>query len=137
MERGSARRPMSGHTKGPGSGGINRASSASRTANGFDVQSISHPRADRRPRRTGHDSGTGMMVGARPVPARTGRAMTPEAPMTTTTQAPPAHHPVVSALAKRRSEDFQLRVADKITAFAGSMPFLYLHAVVRRRLTTT
>jgi uncharacterized membrane protein len=70
-----------------------------------------------------------MMVGARPVPARTGRAMTPEAPMTTTTQAPPAHHPVVSALAKRRAEDLQLRVADKITAFAGSMTFLYLHAV--------
>jgi uncharacterized membrane protein len=71
-----------------------------------------------------------MMVGARPVPARTGRAMTPEAPMTTTTQAPPAHHPVVSALAKRRAEDLQLRVADKITAFAGSMTFLYLHAGV-------
>ena len=50
--------------------------------------------------------------------------------MTTTTQAPPAHHPVVSALAKRPAEDLQLRVADKITAFAGSMTFLYLHAVV-------
>ncbi|HEX5331064.1 MAG TPA: DUF1003 domain-containing protein [Cellulomonas sp.] len=50
--------------------------------------------------------------------------------MTTTTQAPPAHHPVVSALAKRRAEDLQLRVADKITAFAGSMTFLYLHAAV-------
>ena len=50
--------------------------------------------------------------------------------MTTTTQTPPAHHPVVSALAKRRAEDLQLRVADKITAFAGSMTFLYLHAVV-------
>ncbi|NMM17566.1 MAG: DUF1003 domain-containing protein [Cellulomonas sp.] len=50
--------------------------------------------------------------------------------MTTTTQAPPAHHPVVSALANRRAEDLQLRIADKITAFAGSMTFLYLHAVV-------
>jgi uncharacterized membrane protein len=53
----------------------------------------------------------------------------PEAPMTTT-QAPPAHHPVVIAIAARRAEDLQLRVADKITAFAGSMPFLYLHAAV-------
>ena len=50
--------------------------------------------------------------------------------MTTTTQAPPAHHPVVSALANRRAEDLQLRIADKIAAFAGSMTFLYLHAVV-------
>ena len=50
--------------------------------------------------------------------------------MTTTTQAPPAHHPVVSALANRRAEDLQLRIADKITAFAGSMTFLYLLAVV-------
>ena len=50
--------------------------------------------------------------------------------MTTTTQTPPVHHPVVSALAKRRAEDLQLRVADKITAFAGSMTFLYPHAVV-------
>ncbi len=49
---------------------------------------------------------------------------------TTTTQAPPAHHPVMSALAKRRADDLQLRVTDKITAFAGSMTFLYLHAVV-------
>ena len=48
----------------------------------------------------------------------------------TTTQAPPAHHPVVIAIAARRAEDLQLRVADKITAFAGSMPFLYLHAAV-------
>ena len=50
--------------------------------------------------------------------------------MTTTTQAPPAHRPVVSALANRRAEDLQLRIADKITAFAGSMTFLYLLAVV-------
>jgi uncharacterized membrane protein len=42
----------------------------------------------------------------------------------TTTQARPAHHPVVLAQAERRAEDLQLRVADKITAFAGSMPFL-------------
>jgi uncharacterized membrane protein len=47
-----------------------------------------------------------------------------------TTQAPAAHHPVVMAQAKRRAEDAQLRIADKITAFAGSMNFLYLHVVV-------
>ncbi len=40
------------------------------------------------------------------------------------------HHPVVHAMAIRRAEDVQLRVADAITAFAGSMPFVYLHVVV-------
>jgi uncharacterized membrane protein len=38
-------------------------------------------------------------------------------------------HPVVEALQSRRASDAQLRVADAITAFAGSMPFVYLHAV--------
>jgi uncharacterized membrane protein len=44
----------------------------------------------------------------------------------------PAHpnHPALLAVAERRSADIQLRVADKITAFAGSMMFVYLHAVV-------
>lgn len=41
-----------------------------------------------------------------------------------TTQASPVHHPVVMAQARRRAEDLQLRIADKITAFAGSMTFL-------------
>jgi len=45
-------------------------------------------------------------------------------------KAPPPHHPVVLAQTMRRAEDLQLRVADTITAFAGSMPFLYLHAVI-------
>jgi len=39
-------------------------------------------------------------------------------------------HPVVTAFSLRRAEDLQLRIADKITAFAGSMPFLYLHALI-------
>jgi uncharacterized membrane protein len=39
------------------------------------------------------------------------------------------HHPSVIAQAERRSSDLQLRVADQITRFAGSMPFVYLHAV--------
>jgi uncharacterized membrane protein len=40
------------------------------------------------------------------------------------------HHPVVLAEARRRREDFQLRLADRITSFAGSMNFVWLHAAV-------
>lgn len=40
------------------------------------------------------------------------------------------HHPVVVAHRKQRAADIQLRIADAITAFAGSMPFVYIHAVV-------
>ncbi|WP_245830396.1 DUF1003 domain-containing protein [Mycobacterium numidiamassiliense] len=32
--------------------------------------------------------------------------------------------------AKRRSEKFQLRLADRITSFAGSMNFVWLHAAL-------
>jgi len=42
---------------------------------------------------------------------------------------PNAHHPVVVEHAAKRAADIQLRWADRITAFAGSMPFVYLHAV--------
>ena len=38
-------------------------------------------------------------------------------------------HPIVKEQLERRAADVQLRVADAITAFAGSMWFLYLHAV--------
>src|SRR5664279_2074232 len=38
------------------------------------------------------------------------------------------HHPALLAEAERRSAKLQLRVADTITAFAGSMRFVYLHA---------
>ena len=41
-----------------------------------------------------------------------------------------AHHPVVSAESAQRAARTQLRFADAITAFAGSMPFIYLHVVV-------
>jgi uncharacterized membrane protein len=44
--------------------------------------------------------------------------------------APPLHHPVVVEHAARRAADVQLRIADRITGFAGSMPFVYFHAVV-------
>jgi uncharacterized membrane protein len=40
------------------------------------------------------------------------------------------HHPAVLDEAKRRSADFQLRLADRITSFAGSMNFVWLHAVL-------
>jgi len=49
--------------------------------------------------------------------------------MTSVTERP-AHHPSVLAEAERRSADLQLRVADAITRFAGSMWFVYLHAVL-------
>ena len=42
---------------------------------------------------------------------------------------PRPRHPVVLRLDAERAADVQLRVADRITAFAGSMPFVYLHAV--------
>jgi uncharacterized membrane protein len=39
------------------------------------------------------------------------------------------HHPVVEAHLTRRVESLQVRIADWITTFAGSMWFVYLHAV--------
>lgn len=39
------------------------------------------------------------------------------------------HHPVVQHVLTKRAEDLQLRVADLITRFAGSMRFVYLHVV--------
>lgn len=40
------------------------------------------------------------------------------------------HHPVVLEEAERRSRALQLRLADRITTFAGSMNFVWLHAVL-------
>jgi uncharacterized membrane protein len=40
------------------------------------------------------------------------------------------HHPIVVAQLEKRASDFQLRIADRITAFAGSMKFVYIHAAV-------
>ncbi len=39
-------------------------------------------------------------------------------------------HPVVVSEMRRRRDDIQLRIADGITAFAGSMNFVYLHALL-------
>jgi uncharacterized membrane protein len=41
-----------------------------------------------------------------------------------------AHHPIVVEHAEARARDLQLRVADAITKFAGSMMFVYLHIVI-------
>lgn len=41
-----------------------------------------------------------------------------------------AHHPAVVTQFEQRAADAQLRIADRITAFAGSMNFVYLHAVL-------
>ena len=47
--------------------------------------------------------------------------------MTHTHQQP--HSPVVRAHQAQRAEEVQLRIADKITAFAGTMWFVYIHAI--------
>jgi uncharacterized membrane protein len=39
-------------------------------------------------------------------------------------------HPVVVAQQAHRAANVQLRIADAITAFAGSMRFVYIHAVI-------
>lgn len=50
-----------------------------------------------------------------------------------TTAAPPSHlgaarhHPAVVAHERALAEDLQVRLADRITRFAGSMPFVYAH----------
>ena len=41
-----------------------------------------------------------------------------------------AEHPVVTKLRVKRAADLQLKIADAITAFAGSMPFVYVHVAV-------
>jgi uncharacterized membrane protein len=43
---------------------------------------------------------------------------------------PIQHHPVVVARETERASHLQLRIADGITKFAGSMMFVYLHAVI-------
>ncbi|HVQ84289.1 MAG TPA: DUF1003 domain-containing protein [Mycobacterium sp.] len=40
------------------------------------------------------------------------------------------HSPAVLEDAKRRSEKFHLRLADRITAFAGSMNFVLIHVIM-------
>jgi uncharacterized membrane protein len=40
------------------------------------------------------------------------------------------HHPTVAAEARARFSNLQLRIADGITAFAGSLNFVYIHVVI-------
>lgn len=42
---------------------------------------------------------------------------------------PALRHPAVATLLHHRSSNLQLRVADWITQFAGSMPFVYIHGI--------
>jgi uncharacterized membrane protein len=39
------------------------------------------------------------------------------------------HHPALAAQAAARAESLQNRIADRITSFAGSMRFVYIHIV--------
>src|SRR5438045_8644381 len=48
----------------------------------------------------------------------------------TSTQEHRAQSPVVVTHLEQRAADVQLRIADTITSFAGSMKFVYIHAVV-------
>ena len=41
-----------------------------------------------------------------------------------------ARHPGIERYFQRRAEDWQARLADAITAFAGSMPFVWIHTAV-------
>src|SRR5438132_1739473 len=40
------------------------------------------------------------------------------------------HHPVVITQVEKRASDIQLKAADAITAFAGSMNFVYIHVAL-------
>jgi uncharacterized membrane protein len=42
----------------------------------------------------------------------------------------PQRHPALLAAQRERAESFQLRIADAITKFAGSMSFVYIHIVL-------
>ena len=41
----------------------------------------------------------------------------------------PQHHPVVVSHRAQGGTSMQVRIADAVTSFAGSMPFVYIHAV--------
>ena len=61
--------------------------------------------------------------------SRRGNMQPANTPRATITRTPNLHHPVVVEHAARRAAKVQLRIADSITAFAGSMPFVYIHIV--------
>src|ERR1700709_1977366 len=47
-----------------------------------------------------------------------------------TVESQAVHHPTVIAEARTRVSSLQLRIADAITAFAGSLNFVYIHIVI-------
>ncbi|WP_207783929.1 DUF1003 domain-containing protein [Micromonospora globispora] len=59
-----------------------------------------------------------------------GRTIKPGDDMQTTPSESRPQHPVVISHKAQRAADLQLRIADAITAFAGSMPFVYIHAAL-------
>ena len=67
---------------------------------------------------------------AKPDPGTGSSASPPASPQDNRRMALPIkrqHHPVVLEQRAKRAEDVQLRIADWITAFAGSMNFVYIH----------
>lgn len=44
--------------------------------------------------------------------------------------AQPQHHPVINRLDAERAKHLELRLADRITAFVGSMRFVYFHIIL-------
>ena len=51
--------------------------------------------------------------------------------VTQTASPPPeVHHPVVQRSIEKRANDIQVKIASGITAFAGSMMFVYVHILV-------
>jgi uncharacterized membrane protein len=56
--------------------------------------------------------------------------MTPTTSDSPTRPSPGGRHPALTAAADRRAADVQLRVADGVTKFAGSMMFVYVHIVI-------
>jgi len=56
--------------------------------------------------------------------------MSNPSPTTRKTHRDWAPHPAFARTAERRAADVQLRVADAVTKFAGSMVFVYIHAVL-------
>jgi uncharacterized membrane protein len=63
-----------------------------------------------------------------PVPGR--RGGTPNLLPRRLLRAGQVHHPAVLEEAIRRNKSFQLRIADLITGFAGSMSFVFIHAAL-------
>lgn len=72
------------------------------------------------PRIRGGRFDNGLVTTSGPSSAPAATAAAPDKP----------RHPAVLAVQKQRAADFQLHLADQITSFAGSIQFVYIHAVV-------